>query len=103
MKYGFVFTAHVTANFLHTNTGCAVERSRDMSQWWIDWVKRLGEDICADLGGRKFSGRQLPGYCPEGCVYIQIGQVQSDNEKELIVEDGRCVGNLRPARSLDVA
>lgn len=57
--------------------GCAVERSRNMSQWWIDWIKRLGADVYEDLNG-KCGHSPL---CPPGCVYIQIGQVQGSHEK----------------------
>ena len=37
----------------------------------MDWVKRLGDDICEDLdhGGAKGS------LCPSGAVQILIGQV----------------------------
>lgn len=52
--------------------GCATERSRNMSQWWVDWVKRLGCDICSDLVRR--GARSA--FDLSGCVTIQIGQVR---------------------------
>ena len=52
--------------------GCATERSRNMAQWWIDWVKRLGADIAEDMGKKGASRSNL---CPSDCFVIQIGQV----------------------------
>uniref|UniRef100_A0A7S3VP28 Uncharacterized protein n=1 Tax=Dunaliella tertiolecta TaxID=3047 RepID=A0A7S3VP28_DUNTE len=51
--------------------GCAAERSKNMSQWWVDWIKRLGADVFDDLNGRS----QASPIAPPGCVFIQIGQV----------------------------
>ena len=42
-----------------------------VSHWWVDWVKRLGEDICNDLQGHS---QQLPVNVRD-TVQIQIGQV----------------------------
>eukprot|EP00798_Chlamydomonas_sp_ICE-L_P021852 gene21852-28882_t len=52
--------------------GCAVERSKNMSQWWVDWIKRLGADVFDDLNG---NGNARSSVCPSGAVSLQIGQV----------------------------
>jgi hypothetical protein len=52
--------------------GCETERSRNMTHWWIDWVKRLGADIYEDI--KSYSARGSSVYCPAGCVQVQIGQ-----------------------------
>jgi hypothetical protein len=60
--------------------GCATERSRNMAQWWIDWVKRLGADICEDMGHR---GNSRSNLAPGDCFVIQIGQVVVDQNQFL--------------------
>ncbi|KAF5843762.1 hypothetical protein DUNSADRAFT_8278 [Dunaliella salina] len=55
--------------------GCAAERSQNMAQWWIDWIKRLGADVFQDLQGKS---QASPSWCPPGSVFIQIGQVIVD-------------------------
>lgn len=60
--------------------GCATERSRNMAQWWVDWVKRLGADICEDMAKKGVSRSSM---CPSDCFLIQIGQVVVDQSNFL--------------------
>ncbi|KAF5830008.1 hypothetical protein DUNSADRAFT_15182 [Dunaliella salina] len=79
--------------------GSAVERSKNMSQWWIDWIKRLGADVFHDLNGRSqtLNGRsQTSLMAPPGCVFIQIGSVIVPEESFTNFTSGR---KLDPVKS----